>query len=729
MPSACWRSPCARARPSRACPSTGFPFSIPYDGPAAGSAPAELAAPQAPADRAVTINGERFQPAGGGRSIRFWGTNLTFGAALPPHDVADRMARRLATLGIDCVRFHHMDMAGFPRGLWDKPGAWGDYKHGALSAEALDRLDYLIAQLKKNGVYADLNLHVSRSFSPQDGFPAVGPGESVPKYGKGIDNFFPLAISEQKRYAKMLLAHVNAYTGNAYAVEPAVAIVEISNEDGLLRQWQGGGLDNLPKPYVDELTRQWNAWLRAHYADTAALRKAWSAGEVTGGGPDQLADVKPYLQTVEPARATMTPITTPDGAPAWRIQVQQASPTSWHVQQHWTPVAVRKGVAYSLTLRLRAPKPVTVSVGCAMNHEPWGNLGLSQTVSVGPQWTEHTFLFAATQDDAPENGRGGARITVGNLSQPGMEVEVTRPVLVEASVRGLLPGEGLDQGVGLPPRGKLGGRTLPVRMDLIRFLRDTEVAYWKGMCDYLHKDLGVEAQVTGTAVGYTTPYIAAETVGLRRLARLLGAPALPRPAVGPEQLADPGHAHGGRPRALDHRRAGRPPRLRPALHGHRVQRAGAEPLRRRGVPAAGRLRLLPGVGRPLPVLLRQRRRLGDRPLRRLLRDGRRPGQAGPHAGLLGHAAQPAAVSSRCRTRRADGPGRAAVARCWRSGPGAGQCLCGRRRCGRLAVRRSWAWWRGRTPATSRRPSATSRPGPSTRTATAACATPARAWPA
>ena len=190
------------------------------------------------------------------------------------------MARRLASLGINCVRFHHMDSAGYPNGIWDAHGGYGDFKHGALSAEALDRLDYLIAQLKKNGVYADLNLHVSRSFSPQDGFPAVGEGESVPGYGKGMDNFYPLAISEQKRYAQMLLRHVNAYTGKPYAEEPAVAIVEISNEDGLIREWHSGGLDHLPKPYLDELGRQWNAWLRAQYADTAALRKAWSQGEV-----------------------------------------------------------------------------------------------------------------------------------------------------------------------------------------------------------------------------------------------------------------------------------------------------------------------------------------------------------------------------------------------------------------------------------------------------------------
>jgi hypothetical protein len=40
-----------------------------------------------------------------------------------------------------------------------------------LDPEALDRLDYLIAQLKRNGIYVNLNLLVSRPFNAADGLP------------------------------------------------------------------------------------------------------------------------------------------------------------------------------------------------------------------------------------------------------------------------------------------------------------------------------------------------------------------------------------------------------------------------------------------------------------------------------------------------------------------------------------------------------------------------------
>ena len=494
-------------------PSGGFPFAVPPDGLAEGSAPALLARPDAPAgaEGFVAVKGDRFVLSASGRPIRFWGTNLCFAGNFPPHDVAERMARRLATLGINCVRFHHMDSAPFPRGIWAGSG-WGDFPHESLSPEALDRLDYLVAQLKQQGIYADLNLHVSRVYGTKDGFPAVGEGESVPKNGKGVDTFYPKAVGEQRRYAEMLLRHVNAYTGNAYAEEPAVAMIEINNEDGLLREWAGGNLDHLPYDYAQELERQWNAWLARHYGSTDEMQVTWREGEVAGSDENLLAapGVQASLQTLGEARAEVQQAD-PAGLEG-RIVVSKASPTTWHVQRIWQPLTVRKGVAYALRLRLRANREARVSVNCMMDHEPWRALGLRRTITVTPQWQDHEFYFTATADDAPDaQGSGGARVTLSGLSQPGLEVWFDGVSLVEAAVEGLMAGEELGA-VRWPSRAGLLSRTPMFRREVVRFLRDTEGAYWKGMRDYLHQDLGVRMPVTGTAVGYTTPHLAAETV-------------------------------------------------------------------------------------------------------------------------------------------------------------------------------------------------------------------------
>ena len=82
---------------------------------------------------------------------------MAFGANFPTHEDAEKVAGRMAKFGINCVRFHHMDMQTAPTGIFAADGR-------TLDPDRLDRLDYFIAQLKAHGIYADLNLHVSRTY-------------------------------------------------------------------------------------------------------------------------------------------------------------------------------------------------------------------------------------------------------------------------------------------------------------------------------------------------------------------------------------------------------------------------------------------------------------------------------------------------------------------------------------------------------------------------------------
>ena len=213
---------------------------------------------------------------GAGKRLRLLGMNVCFSGNFPTREEAEQTARRLAALGINCVRFHHLDMQKEPSGIWDRN--YDDARH--LSAEMLDRLDYFIHQLKQNGVYSDLNLRVMHKYTEADGF-----GEDRPGTDKGVDNYLPAMIELQKQYARMLLTHRNPYTGNRYVDEPAVALVEITNENslyslwnegGLLSRFTGEGLSRLPTRYTDPLREKWNAWLRERYATAATLREAWT---------------------------------------------------------------------------------------------------------------------------------------------------------------------------------------------------------------------------------------------------------------------------------------------------------------------------------------------------------------------------------------------------------------------------------------------------------------------
>jgi hypothetical protein len=123
----------------------------------------------------------------------------------------------MAKFGVNCVRFHHMDTGTAPAGLLQKD-------KGTFDPESLDRLDYFIAELKKHGIYSNINLHVGLDY------PGFAKWEGAASYFKGADNFFPPMIEQQRVFARTLLTHVNPYTGKAYTDDSAVAFIEINNE-------------------------------------------------------------------------------------------------------------------------------------------------------------------------------------------------------------------------------------------------------------------------------------------------------------------------------------------------------------------------------------------------------------------------------------------------------------------------------------------------------------------
>jgi hypothetical protein len=247
---------------------------------------------------------------GDGERWRIWGQNVCFNGALPPTEKAPGVARRLAKFGINCVRFHHADHRwpnGFLMRSLHLAGEHDPEPTRALDPEAMARLDYFVYCLAQNGVYSDLNLNVSRHFTPADG---VEQAEWL-GYAKAITYFDPQLLMLQKEYAQQLLGHVNPFTGNRYAEEPAVALVELVNENSIVESWlngrllgkqtePGGTWCDIPPCYAEELDRLWNAELVERHSDAAGLRDAWGgdvrededpgAGTVRRLQPDEFAD-------------------------------------------------------------------------------------------------------------------------------------------------------------------------------------------------------------------------------------------------------------------------------------------------------------------------------------------------------------------------------------------------------------------------------------------------------
>ena len=56
-----------------------------------------------------------------------------------------------------------------------------------------------------------------------------------------------------EQYAKQLLWHRNPYTQLRYVDDPAIALVEIINENGLVQTWMAGGIDTVPEVFARTL--------------------------------------------------------------------------------------------------------------------------------------------------------------------------------------------------------------------------------------------------------------------------------------------------------------------------------------------------------------------------------------------------------------------------------------------------------------------------------------------
>ncbi len=91
--------------------------------------------------------------------------------------------------------------------------------------------------------------------------------------------FFDAQVLElQKEYARKLLTHRNTYTGQTYAEDPAVAFVEINNENGLIHAWLAEEVDKLPQVFRSELRQRGTNGCASGIGTTEKLRQAWAAG-------------------------------------------------------------------------------------------------------------------------------------------------------------------------------------------------------------------------------------------------------------------------------------------------------------------------------------------------------------------------------------------------------------------------------------------------------------------
>ncbi len=202
--------------------------------------------------------------------VRLYGVNLSFATNFPSGQEATRLAKRLRKLGFNAVRLHHMDTSpgketNPPRSLLT-PDAYPTFNQIALT-----RLANFIRVLGQEGLYVNINLHVSYSFRASvDHVPVFENNAENETYGASVHVYYPRMVALQETYARQLLQALNL---RGYA---GLAMVEINNESSLLAAWQRREWKAaVPPNYAPELQQQWQTWLIKRYGSTQKACHIW----------------------------------------------------------------------------------------------------------------------------------------------------------------------------------------------------------------------------------------------------------------------------------------------------------------------------------------------------------------------------------------------------------------------------------------------------------------------
>lgn len=440
----------------------------------------------------------------GDERFRMWGMNLCFGANFPTHAEADRLAPHLAKLGVNAVRFHHMDNQKAPNGIWGEIDSQG---HRQLDPEMIDRLDYLLAKLHEHGIYADINLHVSRELTPQEGFPVL---RDVPWWAtsnKYVMYFDADVQAELKRYCRDLLLHTNPYRNLKRVDDPGVAVVEMLNENYFTEQ--GYSLvDKLPERFRISLRKKWNSWLLAKYQSTQEMGRLWSKSE-TGLGKPVFSTAQwnrdlggwnvSRSETELPRKIGVQVPGMPAEYRSLRIAPKETTEHDYQQQIIRQNLSVAKDQPLTLSFWVRSDVKRKFRFEIStLDGGQWRELGLFDDTEATPQWKQIVRKFS------PKETISGNAYLAFSFGNDKTAIEFAKIELINGSLAGRIPeGQTIEAGSVAVPDA-----TFPdaAHDDMKSFMAETERSWVRELKNYL-VELGVKVPITASQVNYHAPGI------------------------------------------------------------------------------------------------------------------------------------------------------------------------------------------------------------------------------
>jgi len=434
-----------------------------------------------------------------GESIKFFGVNFTTTGAFPEKEMASPIAARLKKMGVNLVRFHHIDNGWSTASLFA-----GTPNTRQFNEINLDRMFYLITKLKEKGIFINMNLNVSRKFTEADG---VINADSLDSYGKGVTQYDPHLIFLQKEYAYNLLSMNNPYTGISLANDPVMAMVEIINENSLFRMWRQGKLvsysdgGKLIQRHAILLDSLWNNYLEAKYASTANLADAWNVDTIDPGpellinGDFENSNIEEnwVIELHEDAQATFSHTTESySGDGAARVEVTNVTGTNWHIQFKQRDFSLSKDEAYEVEFYAKSPDATEIRAAMSRDIDPY-TFYHGVNFDIDTEWKKYGFTFTCPEDNA-----GHGRFAINFQNQTSIfyidNVSVRR-----AGISGLESGESLeDRNISRIQYLDAEKFSKQRKLDNMDFLHQVQSEFLGEMYQYLKDEVGVEVPVCGT---------------------------------------------------------------------------------------------------------------------------------------------------------------------------------------------------------------------------------------
>jgi hypothetical protein len=221
----------------------------------------------------LKMDGDKFVFADG-TPVKFYATNISWDDMACPEEQADQWNDKWAKHGVNLVRLHK-----FYNQQWAGIMKQDERGRPIPDPAKIGLFDYYHASAKKRGIYIGWSAVYHFRVFPGEKDKVLAYDE-LPQDKRGADTYLLKSFAPDLQDLLIentvkLLERKNAVTGIRYADDPALAYIELHNEDDIFFFGDLSRLEKNQPTYFKAFQDRYNQYLKETYKTQAAVEKAW----------------------------------------------------------------------------------------------------------------------------------------------------------------------------------------------------------------------------------------------------------------------------------------------------------------------------------------------------------------------------------------------------------------------------------------------------------------------